>query len=1013
MSTLLPRSRRFAVRAGRLTAVAASTAFAPMIVTDSAHAATVSTTFVFTGTMQSFLTPPAICSVTITADGGHGGMSSGGGNPGGAAAAVTAHVPVTPGSVLTVLVAGAGAPGGPNGSDGGFGGGGSAGFSENGSGGGGGASVVATSTDALVVAGGGGGAAEGPRANGHTAVPPGSISYRGDGTSTGDGGEAGAGVGAGGGVGDGGVSPPTPPGRSGGSGGRGVGGVGGGGGGTSNGFATMGDGGAGNGSGGDGGDSAIPGSQSDAESGGVGGTGTGTGGANGGGGGGVGFGGGGASAGGGGGGGYGGGGGASGFTPGPEPESPGGGGGGSSFVTAAATILSSGISSRTGAGQVTISYDPLTDSCTSATTPVAADDAYSTTEDISLNVAAPGVLGNDRDPDGGSLSAVVVSGPVHGTLVLRSDGSFTYTPAADYNGPDSFTYTASDGINESNVATVSLTVTPVSDAPIADDDAYSVGEDLALNMPSPGVLGNDRDPDGAGIHAVLVSEPSHSAGFELRGDGSFSYAPVANYNGPDSFTYRASDGIDVSRVATVSLTVTPENDPPSAGNDTYTIGEDTALVVPGPGVLGNDGDPDGDTLSAVLVSEPSHSAGFELRGDGSFTYTPAANYHGPDSFTYKATDGTTDSNAATVSITVSTINDPPAAAADAYTTAEDTALTVAAPGVLGNDSDPDGGALSAVLVSGPAHGTLVLRANGSFTYTPAANYHGPDSFTYKANDGTTDSNAATVSITVTAANDILFASSRTGNGDIYVVTPNGSGPTQLSSGPAIDAEPAWSPNHTKIAFSSSRTGSGDIYAMNANGTNPTQLTTHSADDASPAWSPDGTKIAFASNRSGNWDIYVMNANGTAQTRLTTNSAADTVPTWSPDGTKLAFSSTRTGGGDIYVMNANGTAQTRLTTASGIDTEPAWSPDGTKIAFATNRDGNNNFEIYTMAAAGAGQTRLTTQTGHDFTPTWSPDGTRIAFATTRTGNLDIYTMSATGTGQTTVVTHPAVDAFPDW
>ena len=106
-----------------------------------------------------------------------------------------------------------------------------------------------------------------------------------------------------------------------------------------------------------------------------------------------------------------------------------------------------------------------------------------------------------------------------------------------------------------------------------------------------------------------------------------------------------------------------------------------------------------------------------------------------------------------MTITVTAANDAPTAADDAYSTAEDTTLTVTAPGVLGNDTDPDGDPLSAVLVSGPSHGSLTLNANGSFTYTPAADYNGSDSFTYRASDGTLDSNPATVTITVTAAND--------------------------------------------------------------------------------------------------------------------------------------------------------------------------------------------------------------------------------------------------------------------
>ena len=91
-----------------------------------------------------------------------------------------------------------------------------------------------------------------------------------------------------------------------------------------------------------------------------------------------------------------------------------------------------------------------------------------------------------------------------------------------------------------------------------------------------------------------------------------------------------------------------------------------------------------------------------------------------------------------MTITVTAVNDAPAAADDAYSTTEDTPLTVAAPGVLANDTDPDGDPLTAVLVTGPSHGTLTLNANGSFTYTPAANYNGPDSFTYRASDGTAD-----------------------------------------------------------------------------------------------------------------------------------------------------------------------------------------------------------------------------------------------------------------------------------
>src|SRR5262249_8935430 len=139
-----------------------------------------------------------------------------------------------------------------------------------------------------------------------------------------------------------------------------------------------------------------------------------------------------------------------------------------------------------------------------------------------------------------------------------------------------------------------------------------------------------------------------------------------------------------------------------------------------------------------------------------FTYTPAAEYTGSDSFTYKANDGQLDSNVATVSLTVS--DDAPVAANESYAVSKNNPLAVSAPGVLANDTDANGDALTAVLVSGPGHGSVPLNANGSFTYTPAAGYTRGDNFTYKASDGQLDSNVATVSLSVrddapVAAND--------------------------------------------------------------------------------------------------------------------------------------------------------------------------------------------------------------------------------------------------------------------
>ena len=383
--------------------------------------------------------------------------------------------------------------------------------------------------------------------------------------------------------------------------------------------------------------------------------------------------------------------------------------------------------------------------------PVAADDAYSVAEDASLDIAAPGVLDNDADPEKSPLTAVLVSPPSHGTVTLNADGSFSYTAAANYNGPDSFTYKANDGTADSNVATVAITVEAVNDAPTASDDAYSVAEDGTLTIDAPGVLASDADVDGNPLTASVVSGPAHGS-LMLNTDGSFTYTPALNFSGIDGFTYKANDGTADSNVANVTITVTAVNDAPVAGNDSYSVDEDATLNVAAPGVLGSDTDVDGDSLSAVLVSGPSHGV-LTLNLDGSFIYTPATDFNGNDAFSYKANDGAADSNVATVTIVVGSANDAPVAANDSFSISEDDTLNIAAPGVLGNDTDVESDRLSAILVSGPSHGTLALNADGSFSYTPALNYNGSDAFTYKANDGSLDSNIATVSITINAVND--------------------------------------------------------------------------------------------------------------------------------------------------------------------------------------------------------------------------------------------------------------------
>lgn len=192
--------------------------------------------------------------------------------------------------------------------------------------------------------------------------------------------------------------------------------------------------------------------------------------------------------------------------------------------------------------------------------PKASGDAHTTAENAPLTIPAPGVLGNDTDANGDPLTARLVSPPAHGTVTLNANGSFTYAPTEYYSGPDRFTYVANDGTADSNVATVSITVTPVNQAPAAAANSYTVGEGKVLNVVAPGVLANDTDQDGDRLEAALVTPPAHGS-LDLRPDGSFVYTPQPGYNGPDGFAYRATDPAGAASQAAVSITVQPKARP--------------------------------------------------------------------------------------------------------------------------------------------------------------------------------------------------------------------------------------------------------------------------------------------------------------------------------------------------------------------------------------------------------------------------------------------------------------------
>jgi VCBS repeat-containing protein len=383
--------------------------------------------------------------------------------------------------------------------------------------------------------------------------------------------------------------------------------------------------------------------------------------------------------------------------------------------------------------------------------PVAVADTYTTAEDTPLVVPATGVLGNDSDPDGNAITAVLATPPsaAQGTVTLNADGSFTFTPAANFNGTATFTYHARDISMNSADVTVTITVTPVNDPPVAVDDAYGTGFNTPRTVAAPGVLGNDTDIDGNPLTAFLVIPPFSGGTAILNADGSFTYIPALNFFGTDIFLYEVTDGADFSNIAAVYINV-GINTPPVATDDAYTVPINTPLTVSAPGTLLNDTDADGNSLTASLAAPPAQGT-LTFNADGSFTYTAPNGFTGAVTFTYMASDGIANSNTATVTINVG-INSPPTANNDTYATVVNKTLTVTAPGVLGNDNDLDGNPITAVLATGPTNGTLTLNADGSFTYAPNTGFKGTDTFTYNANDGTVDSaTTATVTIAVGVA----------------------------------------------------------------------------------------------------------------------------------------------------------------------------------------------------------------------------------------------------------------------
>jgi hypothetical protein len=388
--------------------------------------------------------------------------------------------------------------------------------------------------------------------------------------------------------------------------------------------------------------------------------------------------------------------------------------------------------------------------------PVAVNDSATVTEDSSAN--AIDVLANDTDVDAGPKLVASVTQPAHGTVAITGAGTgLTYQPDANYAGGDSFSYT----LNGGSIATVSITVTAVDDAPVAVADSATVAEDSGAT--SLDVLANDTDIDGGPKTISSVGTPAHGTATITLAGTRIEYRPSADYTGSDSFTYTLNGG----STATVSITVDPSDDPPVAVNDAATATEETATSVD---VLANDTDIDGGSKVVASITQGTNGAVSITGGGTGVQYTPNANFTGTDTFTYTLNGGST----ATVTMTVTNVDDAPVGLADGATVAEDAVAT--AIDVLANDTDIDAGPKTISSATDPANGAVVLLgpagAHTGLTYEPDDNYCNTqsggavDTFSYTLNGGS----SATVSVTVTCVNDAPVLASTIAGGALPEAT---------------------------------------------------------------------------------------------------------------------------------------------------------------------------------------------------------------------------------------------------
>jgi len=343
------------------------------------------------------------------------------------------------------------------------------------------------------------------------------------------------------------------------------------------------------------------------------------------------------------------------------------------------------------------------------------------------------LTGSDLDSD--DIVYSVVTDPSHGSLT-GAPPNLTYTPNSDFHGKDTFTFKANDGTADSDLGTVSITVTASNDPPIANTDSIIVSEDVQTSVVLTGT-----DPDGDSLTFSIVTRPCNG---NLSGiEPNLIYTPHPDYNGQDEFAFKVHDGTLDSKPATVVVQIFAVEDVPLPKSLHVKLKEDTSLPIT---LIGSD--PDSDSLTFDIMTDPNHG---QLTGKApNLTYTPDMNFSSLDSFSFTVSDGKALSEPGTVSITVIPVDDPPIAKKDNLITQEDIPATI---NVLANDIELDNDILKVMNVTQGMNGSVTMNTDGALTYTPNAEFHGSDQFTYTVVDGGGETDTTTVMVVVSEVDD--------------------------------------------------------------------------------------------------------------------------------------------------------------------------------------------------------------------------------------------------------------------